>query len=44
MREATDHVLVVMGPHGRTGVGRVLLGAVTKRVLHHATVPVLVTR
>jgi nucleotide-binding universal stress UspA family protein len=38
------HDLLVIGTHGRTGVGRVLLGSVTERVLRHAEIPVLVTR
>lgn len=41
---AGEHDLVVMGTHGRTGFGRVLLGSVTERVLRECTVPVLVTR
>ncbi len=41
---AGQHDLVVMGTHGRTGLGRVLLGSVTERVLRECPVPVLVTR
>ena len=45
VKEAADgYDLLVMGTHGRTGIGRVLLGSVTERVLHAATIPVLVTR
>jgi nucleotide-binding universal stress UspA family protein len=33
--------IVVMGTHGRSGVGRVLLGSVTERVVRLAPVPVL---
>jgi nucleotide-binding universal stress UspA family protein len=46
--EIVDHAakigadLIVMGSHGRTGLGRVLLGSVAEKVLHRATCPVLV--
>jgi nucleotide-binding universal stress UspA family protein len=40
--EAVD--LVVMGTHGRTGVGRFLLGSVTERVVRTSPVPVLTVR
>jgi nucleotide-binding universal stress UspA family protein len=33
--------LIVMGTHGRTGFGRLLLGSVAERVLRRATCPVL---
>ncbi len=36
--------LIVMGSHGRRGLGRLLLGSQTSNVLAHTTVPVLVTR
>jgi len=36
--------LIFMGSHGRTGLGRFLLGSVTTRVLALSTVPVLVDR
>lgn len=39
-----EHDLVVMGTHGRTGFGRVLLGSVTERVMRECPVPILVTR
>jgi nucleotide-binding universal stress UspA family protein len=39
-----DIDLIVMGTHGRTGVGRVLLGSVAERVARHSTVPVLLVR
>jgi nucleotide-binding universal stress UspA family protein len=32
---------VVMGTHGRSGLGRAVLGSVTERVVRHAEVPVL---
>lgn len=35
--------LIVMGSHGRTGVGRLFFGSTTERVLRETTVPVLVT-
>lgn len=40
---ATEHEadLIVMGTHGRTGVGRVLLGSVAEQVVRNADVPVL---
>jgi nucleotide-binding universal stress UspA family protein len=34
--------LIVMGTHGRTGFGRLLLGSVTERVLRRAARPVLI--
>lgn len=36
--------LIVMGSHGRRGIGRLLLGSQTSNVLAHSKVPVLVTR
>ena len=36
--------LIVMSTHGRSGVGRWLLGSVTEKVLRHAYCPVLVVR
>jgi universal stress protein A len=36
--------LIVMSTHGRKGVGHVLLGSVTERVLREAPCPVLVVR
>lgn len=41
---ALDHPLVVMMTHGRSGLGRVLLGSVTDALVRSATVPVLVIR
>ena len=39
-----DVDLVVMGTHGRTGLGRWLLGSVTERVVRACPVPVLTVR
>ena len=36
--------LIVMGSHGRRGIGRLLLGSQTANVLAHSKIPVLVTR
>ena len=36
--------LVAMTTHGRGGVGRMVLGSVTDRVVRHANVPILVMR
>ena len=43
VKAATDWPadLIVMGTHGRTGLGRLLLGSVAERVLRRATCPVL---
>lgn len=40
--ESTD--MIVVGSHGRAGIGRVLLGSVSEHVVRHAAVPVLVVR
>ncbi|MFB6165558.1 MAG: universal stress protein [Haloarculaceae archaeon] len=36
--------LIVMGTHGRTGLGHFLLGSVTEKVIRHAPVPIHVVR
>lgn len=36
--------MIVMGTHGRSGVGRVLVGSVTERVVRAASVPVVTVR
>lgn len=36
--------LIVMGTHGRTGLGRMLIGSVTEQVLRRAACPVYVVR
>jgi nucleotide-binding universal stress UspA family protein len=33
-----------MGSHGRTGIGRVILGSVAERVISKSEVPVMVCR
>ena len=33
--------MIVMGTHGRTGIGRALLGSVAEKVVRTSTVPVL---
>ena len=38
-----DASLIVVGCHGRTGLGRLLMGSVTERVIGHAPCAVLVT-
>jgi nucleotide-binding universal stress UspA family protein len=42
--EANGIDLVVMGTHGRSGLGRYLLGSVTERVVRSSPVPVLTVR
>jgi nucleotide-binding universal stress UspA family protein len=36
--------MIVMGSHGRTGLGRLLLGSVAERTLRYAKCPVLVVK
>jgi len=36
--------LIVIGTHGRTGLGRIFMGSVVERVLQRATSPVLTVR
>jgi nucleotide-binding universal stress UspA family protein len=36
--------LIVMGTHGRTGLGRLLMGSVAEHVVRHATCPVVTVR
>lgn len=53
-RQATDEILktadsieadaIVMSTHGRSGLGRWLLGSVADKILRHAHIPVLLTR
>jgi nucleotide-binding universal stress UspA family protein len=40
-----EHVdLIAMSTHGRTGIGRLLLGSIADQVVHHAKVPVFLLR
>ena len=43
-RASEQPSLVVMTTHGRSGVGRMVLGSVTDRVIRHSNLPVLVIR
>ncbi len=36
--------MIVVGTHGRSGLGRLFLGSVSEHVIRHADVPVLVVR
>jgi nucleotide-binding universal stress UspA family protein len=42
--DETDCDLLVMGTHGRTGVGRFVLGSVAEQVMRRAHCPVLTTK
>lgn len=42
--EDLDSDVIVMGTHGRTGLGRYLLGSVTQKVVRLSDVPVLTVR
>jgi nucleotide-binding universal stress UspA family protein len=39
--DENDVDMIAMGTHGRTGIGRYLLGSTTERMIRHAAVPVL---
>ncbi|MDB4970216.1 MAG: UspA domain protein [Myxococcales bacterium] len=39
-----EYDVVVMGTHGRTGVGRLLLGSVAEGVMRRSPIPVITTR
>lgn len=36
--------VIVMGTHGRSGFGKLMLGSVASDVLHHATIPVILVK
>lgn len=42
--QAERAALIVMSTHGRSGLGRALLGSVAEAVAHHSPVPVLLVR
>ncbi len=42
--EREDIDLVAMASHGRTGLGRWIMGSVSRRVVGHSTKPVLILR
>jgi nucleotide-binding universal stress UspA family protein len=42
--EAEQCDLIVMATHGTSGLHHALVGSVTRKVLHHATTPVLTVR
>lgn len=42
--EAGKYDLVVMGSHGHTSLGNLVLGSVATQVLAHCSVPVLLVR
>ena len=46
LRMADEHHcdLIVLGTHGRDGIGRVLLGGFAERILRRAGCPVLIVR
>jgi nucleotide-binding universal stress UspA family protein len=44
LAEETDSRLIVMGTHGRTGLGRLLAGSVAEAVMRRARCPVLTVR
>ncbi len=42
--EAEKCDLIVMATHGTSGLHHALVGSVTRKVIHHATAPVLIVR
>jgi nucleotide-binding universal stress UspA family protein len=44
LARGTPDNLIAMSSHGRSGVGRVLLGSVAEKVVHHSQDPVLIIR
>jgi len=44
LAQQTKSDLIVMGTHGRTGLGRLLMGSVAEQVVRHAPCPVLTVK
>jgi nucleotide-binding universal stress UspA family protein len=44
LAKETTNCLIVMSSHGRSGIGRWVLGSVSDRVARHSGVPVLIIR
>lgn len=42
--KSADADVVVMTSHGRTGIGRMIMGSVADEVLRHANMPVMIVR
>jgi universal stress protein A len=42
--EETKCDLIVLGTHGRTGLGRLLMGSVAEQIVRHSTCPVLTVK
>lgn len=44
LAQKTPHCMIAMSTHGRSGIGRWMLGSVAERILQHAKNPVLLLR
>ncbi len=44
LAQKTPHAFIAMCTHGRSGIGRLLLGSVTSRVVRHSGSPILIIR